>query len=182
MMLDQRLGRILAEYLEAGESVRWSESPDPAALAREARPLFYFSIPWLGFQVFWTAGAVKGGYAFAAFSIPFWLVGFWLASAPLRARRRAVDTLYAITSKRAIILDAHRGRTVRSFYPADLANVTLIERVPEQGDLILRHDVSKDSDGDTRKEKVGFIGINRPKEVNRILRKLVSEASGSDGE
>jgi hypothetical protein len=35
-----------------------------------------FAIFWIAFVAFWTWGASHGGGLFAAFSIPFWLVGF----------------------------------------------------------------------------------------------------------
>jgi hypothetical protein len=37
-----------------------------------------FSVFWLGFIAFWTAGASRAPLPFAAFSIPFWMIGFWM--------------------------------------------------------------------------------------------------------
>lgn len=34
-----------------------------------------FSLFWLGFIAFWTAGAARASFLFASFSVPFWLVG-----------------------------------------------------------------------------------------------------------
>lgn len=43
-----------------------------------------FSTFWLGFVAFWTLGAAAGGGLFALFSIPFWLVGFFMGFNSLR--------------------------------------------------------------------------------------------------
>ncbi len=45
------------------------------ALSAGPLALIGFSLFWLGFVGFWTWGASHGGVLFAAFSIPFWLVG-----------------------------------------------------------------------------------------------------------
>jgi hypothetical protein len=51
--------------------------------------LLGFATFWLGFVAFWTVGALglfggqppgAMGWCFATFSIPFWLVGFWMAA------------------------------------------------------------------------------------------------------
>ncbi len=34
-----------------------------------------FAAFWVGFMAFWTWGASRGSYVFAAFSIPFWVIG-----------------------------------------------------------------------------------------------------------
>ena len=39
-------------------------------------PLLVFAIIWISFVAFWTLMASRGSIIFAAFSIPFWLVGF----------------------------------------------------------------------------------------------------------
>lgn len=39
-------------------------------------PMLVFSFIWLGFIAFWTTGAAQASIIFAAFSAPFWLVGF----------------------------------------------------------------------------------------------------------
>ena len=41
-------------------------------------PLLIFSVFWMGFITFWTVGASKASIIFAAFSIPFWIVGVLL--------------------------------------------------------------------------------------------------------
>ncbi|HSC86515.1 MAG TPA: hypothetical protein VLC09_04565 [Polyangiaceae bacterium] len=171
-LLAQQHETTLRGYLDPGEAVRWSALPAPDAFAKEARGFVYFSIPWLAFIAFWTFMAQKGSGIFAAFSLPFWLVGFWMLLAPIRARKRAGKTLYAITNKRAVILETGKETTLRSFYPRDLGDLTLVERRPGHGDLIITHDVSRDSDGDKRSTKIGFFGIDDIKKVSRMLASL----------
>lgn len=47
----------------------------PEGLSAKTLGTLFFATFWNGFLVFWTYMAAKGSYFFAAFSIPFWLVG-----------------------------------------------------------------------------------------------------------
>lgn len=47
----------------------------PTGIKGEFIPFFIFSIIWLTFITFWTTMALQASIAFAAFSIPFWLIG-----------------------------------------------------------------------------------------------------------
>lgn len=47
----------------------------PVGMKAKVIPFFVFSIVWLTFITFWTVMAAQASFAFAAFSIPFWLVG-----------------------------------------------------------------------------------------------------------
>jgi hypothetical protein len=69
--------------------------PSPKTLAPVG-----FGVFWLSFVAFWTAGASKGSFLFAAFSIPFWIVG-------LAMLRRGVAPLIQRTT---IELGAGGGR------------------------------------------------------------------------
>ena len=48
----------------------------PAGFSPALTYNIFFTTFWLGFISFWTIGAAFGSIFFAAFSIPFWLVGF----------------------------------------------------------------------------------------------------------
>jgi eukaryotic-like serine/threonine-protein kinase len=54
-------------------------------------PMLGFSGFWLAFVTFWTIGASKGSLFFALFSIPFWLVGFWMLLQTVRSMFEVVS-------------------------------------------------------------------------------------------
>jgi hypothetical protein len=101
-------------------------------------------------------------------------------------RRTALRTVYALTDRRAIVWRARAVRReieVRSFQSAELGEITRVERADGTGDLVFRELVSTtyDSDGDRRttRTRLGFIGVDRVRELEDLLRKtLIREPPG----
>jgi hypothetical protein len=67
--------------------IRLSVTPERLALVVPPLPFsprtlgpLAFAVVWLAFIAYWTKGAYKTGGFFAAFSIPFWLVGVGLVA------------------------------------------------------------------------------------------------------
>jgi hypothetical protein len=112
----------------------------------------------------------------AMFSSPFWLFGFYILSTPLRARQKAVRTIYAVTDRRALTLVLDGSVQVRSFFLDRMEGFEKDERPDGSGDLILRHDIIEDSEGKDRRA-AGFFGIHDVREPEAILRKLRSRGS-----
>ncbi len=91
--LDELMGKETAiqqyePYPPAYGKIRLEEDIDsgrvkiilpPKGFGPETLALGAFTTFWLGFIAFWTWGASQGSLLFAAFSIPFWLVGFGMA-------------------------------------------------------------------------------------------------------
>lgn len=96
----------LRARLERGEKLIWWDRPIPGLLARRELGFpMLFALVFLGFSLFWMAAASRAGGPFALFGAPFVLVGLWLLSAPIRAYRRARKALYALTDRRALIMN-----------------------------------------------------------------------------
>ncbi len=57
----------------------------PKGFGLETLGIGGFALFWLSFIAFWTWGASQGSLFFAAFSIPFWLVGFGMAGFALNS-------------------------------------------------------------------------------------------------
>lgn len=119
----------LREFLDPDEQVLWAGAPYRGLLFRGSDIfLIPFSLVWGGFALFWTAmvilsafGALgaSGAESFKATLIPFLLVGilFSIIGLFFIFGRFAVDiwrrkrTDYAVTNKRAIIINGFFGRS-----------------------------------------------------------------------
>ncbi|NLF32561.1 MAG: hypothetical protein GX591_16930, partial [Planctomycetes bacterium] len=125
--LPDDLRRAVEDELDRDERLYWTAQPIPGRLAMKTLPIMLFAIPWTGFAVFWMAAAsgfgqegLDGpGMCFTLFGLPFVLIGLGMFSAPYWVYRKAGRSAYAITDRRAILLDAgwFGGLNVRSFGP-----------------------------------------------------------------
>jgi len=188
--------RQLNAELDSGETVLWSGQPRPRLFTIQSIALFLFGLPWMAFSVFWVvmaSGIVSGfgghtsGYhgspapfgffplIFPLFGLPFVLVGVWMLSSPYWIWRKALKTVYAVTGKRALILEPnwHGSITVRSIPPAHLADRTRTQNRDGSGDLIFTHLTTVSSSGEegTTTQTVGFAGIPDVKAVDDLLGK-----------
>ncbi|NLF31874.1 MAG: hypothetical protein GX591_13425, partial [Planctomycetes bacterium] len=98
-------------------------------------------------------------------------------SAPYWVYRKAGRSAYAITDRRAILLDAgwFGGLNVRSFGPDELDDITRKQRADGSGDLIFRRDISHTHDS-THTRDIGFMAIRNVKDVETIIRTMVETA------
>jgi hypothetical protein len=176
--LDAYLEAVLLSELGPGERLLWAGQPGPGGLAKNTWPMALFAIPWTAFALTWVALALAGAralghvlaYAFPLFGVPHLAIGFWMLSGPLRARARARRTVYAVTDRRALILDAGRTTIVESHDRAALGAITRRDRRDGTGDVLLSRTTWVDSDGDRRANEVGFFAIAGAREVERLLR------------
>jgi hypothetical protein len=126
------LARILERELAPGERIIWQARPATSNRMRASLGSFLFGIPLFAFAVIWTLGA-SGGFASersSSRSWPPWFPVLWggmfiLLSAlmllsPLWAWWVARHTVYAITDRRAILIEAPFRRT--TFIPAVVAS------------------------------------------------------------
>jgi len=118
----------LRSYLFPGERVLWEGHPEVGPfMLRGAWYLIPFSLLWGGFAFFWEFMAVRGGAPlfFAIWGVPFVLVGAYLIFGRLLvARREAMNTAYAITDRRVLILS---GAFRRSFTSIELGQLPLAQ-------------------------------------------------------
>lgn len=192
---DRQLPRDLQDKvereLEAGERIVWMSGPKPRWFTPAATGAFLFGIPWTAFALFWTGAAAWGtsqareaGFfrAFPLFGLPFILIGFGLLSSPIWAYRKAKQTVYAITNRRAITLEGLRTTTIRSYPPDRLQDVYRKEKRDGTGDVIIARRAWRDSEGDRQSEELGFLRIQDPKAVELLLRTLATGGRRSPGE
>ena len=181
-MLNPRLEDILARELARGERVVWHGRPAPLSRVLASGHTFLFGIPFFAFSVFWTWGA-SGGFneqrtgdavAFSKFALlwggMFILVGASLLLSPVWAWWVARRTLYAVTDRRAILIEVPlRRATIQSFVGERLTDVVRRESPSGRGDLIFEREASKGSKGRTVYRDVGFFGLEDARAVQLLL-------------
>lgn len=106
------LRRLLAETLQDGEQVVWQGQPDGVARMIMWRLLWWIGFPWL----LLTAVAAGNDWIDQA-AQPLLMVGVAMVAAPLVMLLHDLQTLYAITDRRALILRTAWGRRTVSQTP-----------------------------------------------------------------
>jgi hypothetical protein len=189
--------RVQSE-LQPGERLVWAGQPNPRAYARGSWVISIFGVVFTAFAAFWilmaggfawfAGGAVSdhaggSGAVFACFplfGVPFLLIGIALLFAPVWTRRAARRAVYAITDRRAIAWQARpfgSELTVRSFAPAELTQITRVERADGTGDLVFlevyNHSVNSKGHRSTSRTRFGFLGIDAVRDVEDLLRQTL---------
>ena len=81
--------------------------------------------------------------------------------------------VYTITDQRAISIEGSKSITVKSYLPADMASIERVEHADGSGDLVLRSEQYRDSEGDQRTRQSGFFAIDNVRRVERLVESLV---------
>jgi len=178
--------KLLEHELHSGERVVWSQQPRPAALARKSSTTFLFGIPFFAFAVFWTFAA-SGGFDSSHTrkdSWPSWFPLLWgsmfivagacMLLSPLWAYWKALRTVYAVTDQRAILIVAPWRRTTHSFVGQHLIDIHRVEDETGRGDIVFHREARSGKRGDSYYD-VGFLGIERVREVEDSLRELYAK-------
>ena len=91
-----------------------------------------FATVWMGFIVFWTAGAATASVLFALFSIPFWLVGLGMWAGILNAifESQTIE----ISARALTVTKARPIRPTSHVIPLDeIHSISLAGHVPKRG-------------------------------------------------
>lgn len=173
--------RAVEAELRPGERIVWCGQPNPRRLAWQSLPLVLFGIPWTAFALFWMWGASAGAMkfddgpsrVFPLFGLPFVLIGFGLLGSPIWGWRRALRTVYAITTGRVLILHVGARTLVEAYEAPGFDQLERTEGASGEGDLYFARERYRDRDGDARSRRIGFIGIPEVRRVEELLRKTL---------
>ena len=99
------LRRLLAEALQPGERVLWQGQPDGIARMMMWRFLWWAGCPWLLF----TTIAFSGGWIGES-AVPLLMVGLAMIVGPFVMLLHDLQTLFAITNRRALIVRTAWGK------------------------------------------------------------------------
>lgn len=177
--------------LRSGERIIWTAQPIPQRYSRGTWPIVVFGIPWTAFAIFWVVaaagfgtrhGSMPGPFKlFPLFGVPFVLIGIGMLTSPFWARKKATKTVYMITDQRAVtISEGWRGRTrIESYGPEQLQSITREQNSDGSGDIVFMTRAWRDSDGDRRTQRIGFMGVPDVKTVEEHIRALAQRAPGA---
>jgi hypothetical protein len=169
-------------------------------------PFFGFALFWvvmasgMGFLAIGGDQDLTGPGVFGLFAcfplcgLPFLLIGLAMLTSPFWMARLARKTFYAVTDRRAILWSAGwwGSVTVRSFRPGDMTELQRVEFADGSGDLIFRefytwspgshNHAGHYHGGHYQRNRLGFFGIERVRDVEAIIRRVVLEAGKSRGD
>src|SRR5207237_1813041 len=104
--------------------------------------------------------------------------GLALSTSPIWMRKVAAGTVYFITDQRAVMMAKRLtgGMRVESFAPDQLQSITREENNDGSGNLIFISRTWRDSDGDRRTQRIGFMAVPDVKTVEDHIRALAEKA------
>jgi hypothetical protein len=183
---------IAMQELQPGERLQWAERPRPWAVARQtltALPIGLFLM---------AVGAVAVDLVPRAMLLPsdvlallpirsvgalIALLGLAAACAPLATALLARRTVYAVTSRRLLVIDRAFVHRVASFAPEDVQAIMVTnERYDGSADIIFRQEIRhiRASRGRYRVvKKIGFFGIADPECVRDLIRRMRGDVAGA---
>ena len=160
------LRRLLTEALQPGERVVWQGQPDGIANMMMWRFLWWIGFPWLAIA----AAATAQGWLDQTATF-FLLFGAMMISAPLVLLLHDLQTLFAITTRRALIVRTAWGRqtvTGTSFDDMD-AKFEILDIGRGAGHLNFASGVSTKSPDTDYTGRYGFRCVRDPASVRDIL-------------
>ncbi len=183
------------QELKRGEVVRWAEQPNLEKFIRKVSAgsflIWLLFIPWTAFSVFWIAAAA--GFKipdfsqpsfqlfFPLFGVPFLLIGICGLAAPfflpLFLKQKAANMIYVITNLRAVIIQAGKTTTYKSYYPKQLINLERTENPDGSGNIIFAKDGSGPRIQNKNFKGEGFWAIENVKKVAALLEDLANGSS-----
>ncbi len=131
--------QAFGSYLEPNETLMWAGRPPQGLLFRKSDLLMIpFSLVWGGFAVFWETMAYSSGAPsyFLIFGGAFVLMGLYITIGRFGydALKRK-NTIYGLTTERALILSGVFDRSVRSVNLKSTADITLEQKPNGRGTI-----------------------------------------------
>ena len=182
--------RFLEQELSPGERIVWSQQPRPFARVCKSILECFWSVPFFAFGAF-LVGITSAGLMpsesigtqffclfLTLFGGGFLVVGFFGMLSPLSEYWKALRTIYAITDQRAIFIESPLRYRIYSFAGEHLVDIHRIENKSGRGDIIFHREAQSKDKSRAYDYNVGFIDIERVREVEDYLRQLYVKKHG----
>ncbi|MBD2149921.1 hypothetical protein H6F44_07270 [Pseudanabaena sp. FACHB-1277] len=181
--LPRKIRKNLEKEIESSEVIQWIEQPIPRILTRSTVGtclVLLFSLAFFSFVGYGTYEQFKNaripinefpqvsGVLIPLVAVVIQLILIVLI--PFLNWLEAVQSVYVITNKRAFVLKVGASKTVTSFFFPDLRVILRRENKDGSGDIIVYIHQSKDYDGDTVTEEIGFKQVRNVKSFENMLR------------
>lgn len=183
---------IVENEIRENETINWYDKPQAKKINAEGIIMTIFGCIFVGFSMFWTLSQIgpKSPFndpfftqslidrMFPYFSLPFFIIGLLLLPGPYWIYKRMLNTIYAITNERCIIITVGRTKKVQSYNIYEIRNIEKTEYSDGTGDICFAKETalsSRDEHGNRtiRTIQIGFNRIQNVTEVEHILRKIV---------
>jgi hypothetical protein len=173
--------------LQASESLVWSGVPNARRAAIAAIPeTITPGIALVGFALLWTIQVYSAaGSAPTASSqtlspvlgtlmlaLALLIAGLLHFARPLWVYRRALSTVYAVTSHRVMIIRGNGSSSVNSLDPAEIVDVQCRERQGGSGDVMIGTNFSVRTKNVFARRSWWFYGVPSVKEVVHLVSEL----------
>jgi hypothetical protein len=176
---------IAAQELLPGERLQWAARPRPWAVARRRLTVLFVALVLLavgGVAVdLAPGGAAMPGDPLAALPIGsigavLMLLGAAFASTPLVAALLSRGTVYAVTTRRLLVIDRAFSHRVAAFAPEDVqAIIVTNEQADGSADIVFRQEIRHIRLRTARfgvVDKIGFFGIADADRVRDLIREM----------
>jgi hypothetical protein len=183
---------IAAQELPPGERLQWAARPRPWAVARQtlmALPigLFLMAVGAVAVDVVPRARLVPSDVLallpIRSVGALIALLGLAGACVPLVTALVARGTVYAVTSRRLLVIDRAFVHRVASFAPEDVQAIMVTnERYDGSADIVFRQEIRHIRTSRGRYsvvKKIGFFGIADPERVRDLIRRMRGDVAGA---
>jgi hypothetical protein len=183
---------IAARELLPGERLQWAAQPRPWAVARQrlttlVGAVFLLAIGGAAIDLGSGAVLMSGGplsaLPVAGIGALFMLLGIAFAGAPLAAVWQARGTVYAVTSRRLLVIDRIFIHRVAAFAPEDIQAIMVTNERPDgSADIIFRQDIRHVRVRGARigmVDRIGFFGITDADRVRDLIRGMRGDVTGA---
>jgi hypothetical protein len=178
----------LSAELQSGETLLWVGKPSALHMAlRNRDALVTAGIALAALFVVLTAFPFTAIFSFVFFGCAMpWVIALFVAVPLYYVARPVLDylaagrTIYAITDRRALIIKPKRGGRVVETYRTS-GQIERRDLGGGRGDLLFASEIDPRSRRDYRIRKVGFFGVERVREVERLMLSTLALGEGSGG-
>ncbi len=198
MSEDESSRQIAASELHSGEQLVWAGRPIPMRLAVKSLPRVFVGLVWSAFIYFFftqvssmsrrsSFGRMAGGNVLGIFYILlglFALLGVAMILSPLWEYIKASRKVYALSDRRAILIDRWPTASVCSYALKDMRQV---ERRgdDQQGDIIFARETRvyhyRGGRTSTGVIPIGFLAIRNPRDVEVLLTEQIGATQVNKG-
>lgn len=183
--IPERLAQRLNAELKTGEQVVWRATPAARWFSSESTSAFLFGLILIVF-VSACAHHLLIGQSVTVASDPMLIVAgmfgtvflglaLLLLFTPLGERLRSRTTLYAITDRRLITIAGRSERTICSYRPEQLIELTRIDQPDHRGDILIGDRKEIEATIQEGNPPRGLYNIHDPARVERLIRNLVRQ-------
>lgn len=177
------LRQALDREMTAGERILWSAQPRANRLWG-GFGVWLFAVPWTVFALFWEGMALLPwaassktpdaitwtfGIFMPLFGLPFIAIGIGMMLTPVRAMRRARNTIYALTSKRLVRLIAGRKSSFHSVFTDRIGPIERREGPDGWGNLRIETHSHVDSEGSRTTDRFEMLGIPDVARLEKLI-------------